>query len=78
MPENPVTPCAETPACCPRCGSSFACGAAGAHCACFDVKLPEALRADLAQRYTGCLCLACLRELRAGSANAGAPGNAPG
>ncbi|MFT7722348.1 MAG: cysteine-rich CWC family protein [Roseateles sp.] len=48
---------------CPRCGGGFACGAATGHCACFGLRLSDALRAELAARYRGCLCLACLRAL---------------
>ena len=52
---------------CPRCGGDFACGAAGpSPCACAAVELGAALRLSLRTDYTGCLCLACLRELAAG------------
>ncbi len=49
---------------CPRCGAGFHCGAQQDRCDCFDLKLDDALRAELAQRYTDCLCLRCLRELQ--------------
>ena len=48
---------------CPRCGGGFECGMQAGHCACFGIRLPERLRAELAERYSGCLCLPCLREL---------------
>lgn len=51
---------------CPRCGGGFECGAAlgpAGRCACFNLRLSERLRAELAARYDGCLCLPCLREL---------------
>ena len=49
---------------CPRCGVEFACGAAGpAPCACAGVPLGDDLRLSLRSAYTGCLCIACLREL---------------
>ncbi|MBT9596064.1 MAG: cysteine-rich CWC family protein [Vitreoscilla sp.] len=52
------------PSTCPRCGGGFACGAAGpAPCACQGVALSAERLAQLRQRYTGCLCLACLVEL---------------
>lgn len=56
------------PACeperCPRCSGHFTCGAAGpAPCDCFTVKIDPGLLAELRERYVGCLCLACLREL---------------
>lgn len=52
---------------CPRCGQAFHCGAADARCDCFDVKLDEPLRQMLAQHYTRCLCLDCLKALKAGA-----------
>lgn len=51
-------------AACPRCQQPFYCGASDARCDCFDLKLDEAMRQQLAARYSGCLCLACLRELK--------------
>ncbi len=57
---------------CPRCGGGFACGAASGTCDCFDLRLSDALRAELAARWPGrCLCLRCLREL--GTPSPGAP-----
>ncbi len=50
---------------CPRCGGGFDCGAQAGHCDCFGIQLGDALRAELAARYRGCLCLRCLRELQA-------------
>ena len=63
----------STPDPCPRCGQGFHCGAAEAHCPCFDLRLSDALRQQLAQQYAGCLCLACLRELAAADEGAQAP-----
>lgn len=48
---------------CPRCGGAFECGVQAGHCACFGIRLNERLRSELAERYRGCLCLPCLREL---------------
>jgi hypothetical protein len=48
---------------CPRCGGGFECGVQAGHCACFGIRLTERLRSELAERYSGCLCLPCLREL---------------
>ncbi len=63
---------------CPRCGGGFACGAQAGHCDCFDIRLSEALRADLAARYPDrCLCLRCLREVMAADAGAAPPATAP-
>ena len=49
---------------CPRCGDAFHCGAADAHCDCFELELSPALRQSLAQRYNNCLCLRCLKYLQ--------------
>ena len=48
---------------CPRCGGAFECGVNAGHCACFGLRLTHTLRAELATRYSGCLCLRCLGEL---------------
>lgn len=49
---------------CPRCGGGFHCGAGDAEpCDCTTMPLDDATLADLRQRYTGCLCLACLRDI---------------
>ena len=49
---------------CPRCGGTFHCGVNDAQpCACTALSLDDATLNDLRQRYAGCLCLACLREV---------------
>ena len=49
---------------CPRCGGGFHCGVQDASpCPCSGLKLSASLRDNLRQRYTGCLCLACLQTL---------------
>ncbi|MFN4116959.1 MAG: cysteine-rich CWC family protein [Inhella sp.] len=49
---------------CPRCGAAFHCGAQQARCDCFELRLSDGLRVELAQQYPGrCLCLDCLRSL---------------
>jgi hypothetical protein len=54
---------------CPRCAGSFHCGMNdAAPCACAGVLLDAALQQRLRKRYTGCLCLRCLRSLAAGPA----------
>ncbi|MBT9488039.1 MAG: cysteine-rich CWC family protein [Rubrivivax sp.] len=54
---------------CARCGGPFHCGAQDSTpCACSQLQLSSDLLAQLRQRYTGCLCLACLRKLSAAPA----------
>ena len=63
---------------CPRCGGAFHCGAQDATpCACSTLVLTPELQADLRQRYSGCLCLACLRALASGSERERAEGGLP-
>ena len=51
---------------CPRCGGGFHCGINDAEpCACSTLQLGAAVLAELRSRYTGCLCLACLRQIEA-------------
>mgnify|MGYP003433725510 FL=1 len=65
----------ESLVCCPRCGGDFHCGAAnpGAPCTCKAVALDAPTLAALRERYTGCLCVACLREIQRGASRADAP-----
>lgn len=65
---------------CPRCGGGFECGVQAGHCACFGIRLTERLRNELTDRYRGCLCMPCLRELidREAARSAGTPADAPG
>jgi len=49
---------------CPRCGGAFHCGVDDAQpCPCVGLVLDAALQQGLRERYAGCLCLGCLREL---------------
>ncbi len=53
-----------TPDTCPRCQGPFVCGVAGPDpCVCTNLTLSPDTQAELRKRYTGCLCLNCLREL---------------
>ncbi|MBP6252211.1 MAG: cysteine-rich CWC family protein [Rubrivivax sp.] len=68
--DDPQNPCAS-PAHdtrCPRCGGAFHCGMHdAAPCPCAVPSLPAATLAALRARYSGCLCLACLTAVAAGS-----------
>jgi hypothetical protein len=46
---------------CPRCETTFECGARSGNCWCAEVTLDDAVRADLVRFYEGCLCPACLK-----------------
>jgi Cysteine-rich CWC len=63
---------------CPRCGGAFHCGACDSEpCACARIALDAVTLAALRQRFNGCLCLNCLRELqREASASRAAPPSA--
>jgi Cysteine-rich CWC len=68
---------------CPRCGGGFHCGVMDGHCACFGLRLSDALKAQLAADYPGqCLCLTCLAALSGSAAatpvDASSAGRAPG
>jgi hypothetical protein len=55
---------APASAACPRCGALFHCGSRDAvPCPCSTVTLDEATLRMLRERWTGCLCLRCLRDL---------------
>jgi hypothetical protein len=54
---------------CPRCGNGFDCGVADASpCGCRQAPLTDDHRRAIAARYSGCLCLACLTAIAAGTA----------
>jgi hypothetical protein len=56
---------------CPRCRAVFHCGARDdAPCACSAVTLDASTLQWLRERYTGCLCLSCLRALGAAAVSA--------
>jgi hypothetical protein len=49
---------------CPRCGQAFHCGVNdAAPCACGGIELTGDTLRLLRERYTACLCLACLHEI---------------
>ena len=53
---------------CPACGEKFVCGATLTGCWCSELKLSEEMRANLKERYKGCLCRACLEKFAASNA----------
>jgi hypothetical protein len=63
----------SVPKTCQNCGTTFACGAP-CHCWCDHVALDAETRAELPQRFTDCLCPACLE---AAAAKRLAPAPAP-
>ena len=50
---------------CEGCGASFGCGARESGCWCAAVKLSAEALAELRERYSSCLCRACLERLAA-------------
>lgn len=53
---------------CPRCGTPFTCQADQIeHCDCAGVALDDETRQQIELRFEGCLCLRCLRTLKAES-----------
>lgn len=61
---------------CPKCGLVFSCGGLFG-CWCREVKLTEAQLALLRQRYTDCLCPACLRAAASDDGNPPAVSDVP-
>jgi len=58
----------EAVARCPRCGGAFHCGVADEQaCPCTTVSLDAALQQRLRERFSGCLCIACLAAVARGS-----------
>ena len=53
---------------CPRCEAAFGCEIATGACWCAQVVLTPERQTQLAAKYAGCLCPACLRELQAATA----------
>ena len=57
-----ILPQYRAPSVCEACGEEFVCGAALSSCWCQEIKLSEAVRAELRTRYQRCLCRACLEN----------------
>jgi len=50
---------------CPRCGAGFECKVGDiSHCQCYAVKLNEQEIKFVAQKYSDCLCAACMKAMK--------------
>jgi hypothetical protein len=59
---------APAPDRCPRCGARFRCGREdAAPCPCAGLQLSAQTLAALRERFQGCLCVECLREMAGGA-----------
>ncbi|MBD0369530.1 MAG: cysteine-rich CWC family protein [Pyrinomonadaceae bacterium] len=70
QPGSTGTSCAQSV--CEACGETFGCGASLSGCWCVEVKLTDAVRARLRERYEGCLCRGCLERAADGEDAQGA------
>lgn len=50
---------------CEACGKEFRCNASVWGCWCAEIKLSDAARARLKEKYRGCLCRECLEKAAA-------------
>ena len=51
---------------CPRCSKPFECRVGSIHnCQCQQVQLSDEERTYIAGQYAGCLCAACMEEMKA-------------
>jgi hypothetical protein len=59
---------------CPRCGSTFECKLNNpVHCGCAEIEIDDVRLLAIAERYSDCLCVDCLREIAAGDSPAERP-----
>lgn len=75
-----ILPLLREPSTCAACGGEFVCGASLVGCWCTEVKLSDAVRAELRTRYSRCLCRACLERFASNETkgvDAGATPHAP-
>jgi hypothetical protein len=56
---------------CEACGKQFHCNASVWGCWCAEIKLSDAARARLKEKYRGCLCRECLEKADVGAAESG-------
>jgi hypothetical protein len=66
-----ILPVLNQPSVCEACGDPFTCGAKLSGCWCSEIKLSDETRAELKERYSGCLCRECLEHLSEPPAVAG-------
>ncbi|MGI9166133.1 MAG: cysteine-rich CWC family protein [Pyrinomonadaceae bacterium] len=64
-----ISPRWREPSTCEACGGEFTCGATLSGCWCSEIKLSDAQRAELRERYKECLCRNCLKSVMSGSVN---------
>ena len=57
-----LSPRWRTPSPCEACGEVFTCGASLTGCWCMKVKVSGEARVRLRERYTKCICRACLER----------------
>jgi hypothetical protein len=57
-----ISPRWRQPSPCEGCGEPFICGASLTGCWCMKVMVTSEARARLRQRYTKCICRACLER----------------
>ena len=57
-----IRKCGPEASVCGACSESFECGARAGSCWCSEISLSEPLRAELRERFKGCLCRACLEK----------------
>ncbi|HKP46405.1 MAG TPA: cysteine-rich CWC family protein [Pyrinomonadaceae bacterium] len=56
---------------CAACGLPFACGVSLAGCWCAEIKLTDATRQVLREKFNGCLCRSCLEKLQTDNSRVG-------
>jgi hypothetical protein len=60
-----VSPRWRPPSTCEACGGEFTCGATLGGCWCQEIEVPAEAREALRERYSKCLCRACLERAAA-------------
>lgn len=58
---NQLTEKVKKSSTCESCGVDFGCGASQNSCWCFDLKLTDEAKDEVAKRFNDCLCPSCLK-----------------